>query len=671
MILDTLTLHNFGVYGGRQTIDLAPPSPDRPIVLIGGLNGGGKTTLLDALHLALFGERARTSSRNSTPYAEYLSRCVHSRSTYPETSLSLSFRHFADDGAEIRYDICRSWSWNEKGSKDSFREHFTVARNGEPDALSSVNWAARTETLMPAEIAHLFLFDGEQIEAYADPERTSELIESAIMNLLGLNIVDRLEQDLNVFRRKKRTESVEGPELEELKHVEKEAAEAQQRLTNLREEAASLNTQMVRARQQAEQREQDFRAAGGALYERREELEVELRETKETLDGVESELRELAAGALPFGLVGDLFRYAAEVAAKEREEEEAATVLPVLAKRDEEMLAFLSEKKAAKKTIALLESFLNEDRAARECGGEAGQETATPRLGLSGEARIQLEALPHIFKAEHATTSGALERHTSLSVQTATLEEQLAHIPDEEHIAPLLSERAQLAEETTVIEEQQARKHVEVESAEADTERRDTALAKLLESDALARLGRHETTRLAEHSTRTLGTLKTFRQHVIAHNVERIETLVLESFQQLLRKTSLVERISIDPAKFTLSLFAPDGGRIDPKRLSAGERQLLAVSTLWGLAKASGRALPTAIDTPLGRLDGTHREHLVQRYFPNASHQVLLLSTDEEITGEHLRALEPYIGRTYRLDYDDETRSTNIIPGYFPMREAV
>jgi len=83
------------------------------------------------------------------------------------------------------------------------------------------------------------------------------------------------------------------------------------------------------------------------------------------------------------------------------------------------------------------------------------------------------------------------------------------------------------------------------------------------------------------------------------------------------------------------------------------------------LMRASGRPLPTAIDTPLGRLDASHRAHLVERYFPYASHQVLLFSTDEEINSTYYEKLKPYVGRTYMLDYDDNTGSTQIKKGYF------
>ena len=77
MIFDEITFHDFGLYDGTQSVSLTPPSPNKPIVLIGGLNGGGKTTFLDALQLILFGPHAKCSSRGSLGYQEYLSRCIH------------------------------------------------------------------------------------------------------------------------------------------------------------------------------------------------------------------------------------------------------------------------------------------------------------------------------------------------------------------------------------------------------------------------------------------------------------------------------------------------------------------------------------------------------------------------------------------------------------------
>ena len=71
------------------------------------------------------------------------------------------------------------------------------------------------------------------------------------------------------------------------------------------------------------------------------------------------------------------------------------------------------------------------------------------------------------------------------------------------------------------------------------------------------------------------------------------------------------------------------------------------------------------IDTPLGRLDSVHRQHIIERYFPHASHQVILLSTDKEIDEANYAKLKPSIGRAYTLRFDDKTASTTVEPGYF------
>src|SRR5207248_6815968 len=116
--------------------------------------------------------------------------------------------------------------------------------------------------------------------------------------------------------------------------------------------------------------------------------------------------------------------------------------------------------------------------------------------------------------------------------------------------------------------------------------------------------------------------------------------------------------LRIDPETFSIELRGQNGKPILPQQLSAGERQLLAVSLLWGLAQASGRPLPVVIDTPLGRLDGVHRTHLISRYFPQASHQVILLSTDQEIDEAAWHKLRKHVGHAYQLTHDTDTGAT-------------
>ena len=176
-----------------------------------------------------------------------------------------------------------------------------------------------------------------------------------------------------------------------------------------------------------------------------------------------------------------------------------------------------------------------------------------------------------------------------------------------------------------------------------ERERKQLSLTAQIERTVKAEFEQEASTRIVSHAQHVRQTLRQFRTGVVERHVHRIERLVLGSLQQVLHKESLVSNLKIHPEYFSLELKGKNGQIISPDRLSAGERQLLAVALLWGLGRASGRPLPAIIDAPLGRLDAEHRSHLVERYFPHASHQVVLLSTDEEIGERYYEKLRPWI----------------------------
>jgi DNA sulfur modification protein DndD len=175
------------------------------------------------------------------------------------------------------------------------------------------------------------------------------------------------------------------------------------------------------------------------------------------------------------------------------------------------------------------------------------------------------------------------------------------------------------------------------------------------------------TDHLLKSAARVKQTLALFKQKLKLHKLNHLEDLVTKHFIYLLRKPDFIHRVQIDTETFKLSLYDHDGDPLPKYRLSAGEKQILAIALLWGLANASGRQLPVAIDTPLGRLDSEHRNHLVERYFPQASHQVMLLSTDTEIRQGEVEQLRQAgaVAREYLLDYDVKERRTAVREGYF------
>ncbi len=158
--------------------------------------------------------------------------------------------------------------------------------------------------------------------------------------------------------------------------------------------------------------------------------------------------------------------------------------------------------------------------------------------------------------------------------------------------------------------------------------------------------------------------LQEFRKKIQINRLEQIRHSALETFNMLHRKSGMVKELFIDSETLHVSIVDNKNREIDISRLSAGERQMLANSLLWAIAKSSGKNLPFVIDTPLGRLDSKHRDKLVKYFFPAASHQVLLLSTDQEITENEYKDLKSNIAREYAIYYSKIDQSSYMVEGY-------
>lgn len=657
MILDAITLQNYGVYGGRQELILTPEHSARPIILFGGLNGGGKTTFLDAVQLAFYGSKARLSNRGKLSYKDYLRGAIHRGvSTSEGAAVAIHFRRTVD-GQTHSYRVRRSWQEGAKG----LEEQVDVLRDGEPDSLLSEHWEEYIESYIPSAISHLFFFDAEQIKDLAEGQHAAELLGTAIHSLLGLDLVDQLETDLTVLERRKRTAAKSNQDTTALTAAEKELARLDQLISEQMQTKAGLTGEVDQLKKQLRDANARFKKQGGEFYLKRTELETERDSFAKEAANHKHQLRELAAGAAPLLLVLPLLEQAENQARKEIGIHHAQVLSQALDERDAAVLSQLQSARLPAKTLSLLDSILSEDRASRQAL------TTEPLLlhaedGLAQELRhLRLTVLPETAKQ----ITLHLKQLAEVQEKLTRAELALGQVPDHDTIAGLQHEIIRL-------ETQIAQKSAELAAADnllgvvgRQHQAAESTLNRLLETDASHQIHQDDQSRILKHSAKVRATLAAFRVRVIQKHARRIERLMLDSFRQLLRKSSLVSDLRIDPETFQIELTGGDGTPLPFDRLSSGERQLLATSLLWGLARASGRPLPTIIDTPLGRLDSTHRKHLIERYFPVASHQVILLSTDEEIDEPSLQRLQKFVGRSYHLQFDETRRSTVATPGYF------
>ena len=137
-----------------------------------------------------------------------------------------------------------------------------------------------------------------------------------------------------------------------------------------------------------------------------------------------------------------------------------------------------------------------------------------------------------------------------------------------------------------------------------------------------------DTDRIMKYSQIVTNILDVYKIRLQKRKVNVVAETMTECYKKLANKKNLISHIVMDEETLDLKYINVDGNEIQKSSLSAGEKQLMVISLLWALAICSKRKLPVIIDTPLSRLDSNHRETLITSYFPNASKQTIILSTD-------------------------------------------
>ncbi len=656
MTFDEIILHNFGVYLGRQAVSLKP-TLRKPIILFGGLNGVGKTTLLDAFQLSMFGKFANCSNRDNLAYDKFLAKCVHKAVDLKDGSaVSVRFRH-STNGVEHTFQINRSWRINRK----NLSETVEVLRDGEYDPVLTETWHEHAEQFMPLRISSLFFFDGEKIKDLANFGKSTDLIATGINQLLGLDLIDQLMTDLVVLEKRKKVNLTDKFKRKQIEQIEGKIRNLSKRKNDLLWQLQDSEKVKKLLDAQIKVIDEKFRLEGGDLYKNREALESEREKAIKEKEEIEDTLMELAGSELPFTLVKEDLRQIIELSEIEEKATDNEKLYDTIKQRDKAILDELKKKAISPEIVNEVQSLFEHDLKERSVFKEVKR-----YLDLDKDTRASIKFIcEESLQSLVSKTKAFISERNSKTVQIENLDRKLASVPETEVIAKIVKEKEMLKKsrrECEINHEVLSREFQEIEKSIAAAERElDKELTRELESE----YEQNTAVRIIKHSEKARGTLETFKDKVIAHHLKRIQGFVLDAFKQLLRKETLVAGLTIDPKTYETKLFGKDNGHLDVRRLSAGERQLLAVSLLWGLAQASGRPLPTIIDTPLGRLDATHRMHLVKRYFPHASHQVLLLSTDEEISDKYYRMIKPWVAKEYHLEFNESEESTTIKRGYF------
>jgi len=652
MLLTKLTLHNFGIYAGRHEIDLEPKE-NKPIILFGALNGSGKTTLLEGIQFALFGKSAKFLSKSKSAYVEFLTNSINRRNLQNSASVSVEFA-LKRRGKKLKYEVVRTWSLKSNGTPT---DSVQIFRNGALDIDLSERWIEMSETFFPSQLSDLFFFDGERIESLAQPARCSELIRTGLNSLLGLDLVTDLSKTLVILERRLKIEGVSEADREKLNRLETKIDALTEQRTSLQTELHEVFEKDAQLKSYLESLRNQLKQQGGDLYTQRDILVQRQTELLSSIDTKRSEMIELSSSVLPLALLECLLKEAETLSMSGITASQKEVVRDALEAFSTNVLNELSKRKTLEPDqLELIQSVhsslmvINSDK------------DNLPEINLSREAIFRNRTECSIQKASGLKMILELGK---LQIELDQVEKHLLAIPDAEKLRPLFLEIKLSEDECRAIESSQKSLQDQIQRVQREL---DTSQKQF--NNTAEEFKKHEANsiqfakmKLRLNSGREV--LNLFEEKIRSKHISTLENLIKDGFAALLRKRSFINSISICPDTFSLTINIVGEGFVPASKLSAGERQLLAVAVLWALAQASGRKLPTVIDTPLGRLDSSHRKSFVQNYFPNAGEQVILLSTDEEIIGTYHQSLKKHLSHQYLIHYDEEEQSSSISSGYF------
>lgn len=652
MKINKISVENLGIYKGYWEFDLSAATRDKPIILFGGLNGAGKTTLFDGIRLCLYGKNI-FKSISEAAYQDYLKDKIHrpidANESLDSANVELIFE-FAEDGQINEYRVRRSW----KLIKKKISEHLEVYKNDKPfDDMQENLWQDFINELIPIGVSQLFFFDGEKIQNIISDNDNHEFVAS-VKSLLGIDILERLQADITIYQNRNLKEMSSAKEKKKLEKFEKEISILEDKISKRKDKTSSLITKIMKAENQQKRYKNKIIAQGGAFYNNQNELYRQKITADQELESIKEKLRELTSESLPIALAGKL---AIRLKGQLQREEQEHTNRIANKKINDILDDFRSKNSSSKFSKEIIEQI---KLAVTERCIVKGE------IELFGLSTAQTNSLISMINYKTCI----LDELNSLSIQYEKLfrklqaiQQSINSVPEDDLIKTMYDSLAELSNNLGALINE--KEHCNTELVDLENELKNLHTGRINTINAIGITEKND--RKMELTQAVDNALREYKLQLAKRRIKRFQDEFLYTFNELHRKDDLVCDVVIDPEVLLITMFDNNGSEIAIDDLSSGEKEIYAIALLHALAKTSGMNLPFIIDTPLGRLDSAHRERLVELFFPEASHQMIIFSTDSEIGKEYYEKLQPHTCASYNINYDNSSRAAQVEEGYFAL----
>lgn len=644
---------------------------DRPIILIGGGNGCGKTTLFDAIYHALYGLDVKTPRQFEELFnaGERLQSGMKNKYIV----LQVDFSGFVVN-KEQQYRLKRAYML----ADDRVLESVTLSMGGNTFTYGSGSTMQQRSTNeeivnkiiaanLPKELSYYFLFDAMKTSELLKEEQINRLIEKNINSVMGFNKYSRLRKGAEAMLAAKKAERLEN------ENQRKEYSNLTKDKEKLEKEVEKMNAEYAEALEYANEYQDQY----NRLKEGRDADDVTRDKMRKLEQSVENTLR-----------MEQDYRQDVDALSKDIETTVVFPKLASLLSTEIEMIIHAKEDVASQRVNLLsdkqIEVFTNYLAHLIEERYLQGRKLDIP--SLIEEMKLQQER-ENTFEDKYSFfTASDIDRLKDLIYSSAAnpftmLDDQRERLNSDIHDLPRQREqiknyqRALSGSDYTIIElyERNTLRISELKTLIAEKKEEITKLGKKIATydydlpqipdpqyDLLCKLPDF----FKQLSVKLLRAKKASIERMMRDQLN--ENLVV--YAGVIGKVELSAGNSDD---ISFKIYHKDGNEIYLSQLNAGAKQTVMQVLLKVLYNLGDYEPPVMIDTVMGVLDKESREVILERYFPDLAHQTILLSTDTEITTENdFVKIQAYVAKTYTLHRDKENQCTTISEDYFGLKTS-
>lgn len=662
MLIQRIKISNYKTYLSLD-LDLTVDD-DRPIILIGGANGGGKTTLFEAISGALYGLKIE----NKEHFIELLNQGALNTAK-PEISLQITFVGKVL-GQQQKYILKRVYQLNPQGKP---LESVSLNMNGNMyvygtmtapkdrvKAEQEINKIIKAN--LPQELSQYFLFDAMQ---------SSELLKK---NVFAQTIRDNFENVLGFkkyLQLKRAAEKLQQEWAQQRLEAEKEAQEYNELCAQKDKLTADLNTciaeQDTKYKYLASVEVEYKRAKDGA--QEASALNKKIQELASKIDDIVKRAATYAEDLKAFvdNIEIDLFlpKLASNLAQeinnilhiKEQLQKENTGAYPLETLKDvtNKIITYL-------KDLSLCSESVDEEQVVSHIVAIQNSTNKEDPFGYLDEAEVT--ALSNLVKRTGSNQFIALDRQRQeLEIQLSTLDN--------------LRSQKQTLEQTQAGGNEYLIQNYEATQKQIEKQKGQEATLKADIQRLEKRIHQFDVQIQQEPDIKfdTLVKLKPLFEKIADSLLKKKKAQIENEMQQQLNKLLVsykghVAKVELSDSieQFNIKLYHTAGNEISLNQLNAASKQIFIQVLLKVLRNLGDYNPPVMIDTVMGVLDNESRDALMEEYFPQLAEQTILLCTTSEIrTDSDYIKLEPFISKTYTLHRNVEAQNTTVEDGYFGL----